>query len=459
MEAVISGDNWEALLPPMQTCSSCTVEISCGAVKRVFNNVAIGEVWLAGGQSNMEFELQNDKNGAEELAACAMENVRYYYTPKCAALGDELEELEANTKWMKPSAENSRSWSAVAYYFAKELSRKLGVTVGIIGCSWGGTSASAWMSREYLSNNRRLSVYLDEYDEAVKDRSDEEMIAEYNEYSRYQEEWEKKVEKCQKESPDMPWQDVLKECGENRYPGPHSIINPTRPCGLYETMLSRVTPYTLKGFLYYQGESDDNRPEIYYDLMKALIENWRSDWKNDNLPFLFVQLPMFKYKDDPDTKSWAVIRDAQMRIYKTVKNTGIADILDCGEFNNIHPSNKEPVGHRLYLQALSEVYKQMDRSQTLPAMYCSQAVRAGGLRLYFANFTGFFCKGELGGFEIAGADGVFHEAEAVIEGDAIYVKSSAVPMPVQARFLWTNYAKVTLFCGNDLPLSTFKTEY
>ena len=149
--AVIKDGKWEAVLPPRKELGSCTLVVSCGAVKKIFSNVAIGEVWLAGGQSNMEFELRYDRRGAAALAACYGENVRYYYTPKCSMPGDELLRAERESCWMTPSPDNSRSWSAAAYYFAKELSRRLGVTVGIIGCNWGGTSASAWVAKAAVS--------------------------------------------------------------------------------------------------------------------------------------------------------------------------------------------------------------------------------------------------------------------------------------------------------------------
>ena len=128
-------------------------------------------------------------------------------------------------------------------------------------------------------------------------------------------------------------------------------LNPFRPTGLYDTMLMRVCPYTLRGFLYYQGESDDHKPDSYYELFTALIKLWRTNWGDDDLPFILTQLPMFRYAHDPDYKHWAKIRSAQMRAYRTVKNTGMAVILDCGELDNIHPTDKKPVGERLCLQA------------------------------------------------------------------------------------------------------------
>ena len=457
--AVINDGKWEAVLPPVKECDHCTLEVSCGTEKRVFKNVAIGEVWLAGGQSNMEFELHNDKNGAKELAECSAENVRYYYTPKCPIMS-ELDEAEKDTGWTVASAENSQAWSAVGYYFAKELSRKLGVTVGIIGCNWGGTSASAWMSRQYLEQDSRLRPYIDEYDNAIKDKTAEEMFAEYDEYCKYQENWQNNVNACFAEDPNMEWDKVLERCGENRFPGPMGIKNPMRPCGLYDTMVRRIAPYTMAGVLWYQGESDDHRPHTYEFLLKALIENWRTLWKDCGLPFMIVQLPMFRYEDIPDSKSWAYIREAQENVYLSVRNTGIAYALDCGELNNIHPTDKAPVGHRLYLQAMSEVYGLMERSETLPPLYDSYEVRRGKMLIKLKNCKRLSGKDDncLDGFEIAGADGVYFPAKATVKIPYIELECDEVKLPVSARFKWTNYAQVGLFGLNDLPLPPFRTD-
>ena len=459
--ATVKDGRWEAVLPPRKEYNSCTLEISCGAVKKVFHNVAIGEVWLAGGQSNMEFELQHERKGAAALAGCYSENVRFYYTPKCSMLGDELKKAEKESCWCMPSPDKARSWSAVGYYFAKELSRRLGVTVGIIGCNWGGSSASAWISREYLSCDKRLSPYLDEYDEAIKGKSDEEMIAEYDEYSAYQGAWEKRMMKFCTENPEAKWAEVLEKCGENRYPGPHSIKNPMRPCGLHETMLKRIAPYTLAGVLWYQGESDDHRPNTYEILLKLMIENWRALWKDNILPFMIVQLPMFRYLDDPDTKSWALIREAQENVFKTVKHTGLAVCLDCGELNNIHPTDKSQVAHRLYLQAMSEVYKIITRRDSLPPMYDNYEVIGSAILIHLTNCEmGLGGKDEhcLDGFEIAGADGVYYPAKATVRLPYIELRSSKVNIPAAARFKWTNYSDVGLFGINDLPLPPFRTD-
>ncbi|MDO4862544.1 MAG: sialate O-acetylesterase [Ruminococcus sp.] len=461
-DAVIAHGRWEAVLPALPEYDCCSLVVACGAIQKVFSNVAIGEVWLAGGQSNMEYELRNDKHGADELRDCARENVRYYYTPKCAMLGDELAAAEAASRWEPASETGSVAWSAVGWYFAKELSRALGCTVGVIGCNWGGTSASAWVPREVLAENAKLRPYLNDYDRAVAGKSDEQMIAEYDEYTAYQAEWDKRIAACYAEEPDISWADAQAKCGVNRYPGPMGIKNPMRPCGLYETMVSRVCPYTVKGVLWYQGESDDHRPCTYYDLMSALIRCWREKWHSDGLAFLIVQLPMFRYKEDPDFKHWAYIREAQERLFRTVKNTGLAVALDCGEFNNIHPVDKSAVGHRLYLQAMSEVYSLMDRAETMPPMLGTFEVRHGDTMVVCLDNPSRGLSGNdncRDGFELAGADGVYSPADSVeIFGNQIHIRCAQVKRPHYVRFKWTNYAEVGLFGSNGIPVAPFRTD-
>ena len=461
-EALITGSRWEAVLPALPEYDSCSLVVACGAIQKVFSNVAIGEVWLAGGQSNMEYELRNDKNGAAELADCARENVRYYYTPKCAMLGGEHAAAEAASRWETASETNSVAWSAVGWYFAKELSRKLGCTVGIIGCNWGGTSASAWVPREVLADSAKLRPYIDEYDSAIAGKSDEQMIAEYDEYSAYQADWDKRAGTVWAQEPLIPWAELQARIGENRYPGPMGIANPMRPCGLYETMVSRVCPYTVKGILWYQGESDDHRPATYYDLMSALIRCWRDKWHSDEIAFLIVQLPMFRYREDPDFKHWAHIREAQEKLFRTIKNTGLAVALDCGEFSNIHPVDKSVVGHRLYLQAMSEVYSLMDRAETMPPMLGTFEVRHGDTMVVcLDNPSGGLSGGDAhtDGFELAGADGVYYPADSVeIFGSQIHIKSAQVKSPRYVRFKWTNYAEVGLFGTNGIPVTPFRTD-
>jgi sialate O-acetylesterase len=222
-------------------------------------------------------------------------------------------------------------------------------------------------------------------------------------------------------------------------------------------MLMRVCPYTLKGFLYYQGESDDHKPNSYYRLFTNLIGLWREKWGDDELPFIMVQLPMFKYANDPDYKHWCLIREAQMRAYNTVKNTGIAVISDCGEFDNIHPVDKVPVGERLCLQAEKLAYG-MDVDADGP-IFKSYIYRDGGMELIFDHAeNGFEVKGKaVGTFEIAGEDKLFYRAEAQLDGNRIFIKSDKVSVPKYARFDWFNWTDVVLYGKNGIPAAPFRT--
>ncbi len=466
---VCKDGKWSLTLPPMQAGGPYELHIECSeAIKEsenvvsvkqthTFRNVMIGEVWLCGGQSNMELELQNAKGGKEELAKLSKDMpIRFYYTNKVGTV-KQAEEAEKTAGWGECDPEGSKAWSAVGYYFAKKLSAELGVTVGLIGCNWGGTSASAWVDRKTLDTNKELNSYLEEYDKAIEGKSVQQQEKEYDEYLEYDKAWNEKSAEVYKNEPDASWERVVELCGENKWPGPVNCFNPYRPTGLFETMILRVCPYTLRGFLYYQGESDDHKPKSYYTLLTSLISLWRNIWGDEELPFIIVQLPMFKYKNDPDYKHWCLIREAQMRAYKTVKNTGIAVISDCGEFDNIHPTNKAPVGERLCLQAEKLVYG-MDVKAFGP-LYKSFEYTDGGIKLYFHHAeNGFVIKdGEPKGFEIAGEDKEFYPAKAEVSGDSIFISSDKVSKPLYARYCWYNYGEVNVYNETGIPLAPFRT--
>jgi sialate O-acetylesterase len=385
-------------------------------------------------------------------------NVRFYYTQKNAYMDDTFFVSEEKSGWKEFSEGGARAWSAVGYIFGKKLAKDLEVTVGILGCNWGGTSASCWMSEDSLSEDKELNTYLEEYYTAIKGKSEQEQIKEYKEYEMYAAQWDAKYSELYAKNPEITWDEVLEACGENRWPGPKSCINPYRPGGLYHCMLQRLIPYTLRGFIYYQGESDDHKPLMYQKLLTRLIRQWREDWEDQTLPFLMVQLPMHRYKADPDYKHWCLIREAQMNTFETIKNTGIAVALDCGEFNEIHPKDKTPVGERLELQAMYHVYKQVSEQEAFGPVYRSYEYKEAGIELCF-DYTeqGFLIKGEPGGLEIAGEDKNFVKAEVEIRGSRIYIFSSEIVKPMYARYCWTNYGEVTIFGKNGIPLAPFRT--
>lgn len=454
----VSGGRWSVQLPPHGAGSGYSLTVSCGENEKTFYNVAYGEVWLAGGQSNMELELQNCRE-KDALSNDTDTAVRFYYTPKKNIREKDFFDCENNTCWAEFDSESAKCWSAVGYFFAKELSEKLGVIVGVIGCNWGGTSASYWMSRESLEEDRDTNEYLLDVEKQSEGKTEEQLEKEWLDYRSYDDEWNKKSLVFYAEHPDGSWDECQEVCGKNLYPGPCNHYNPMSATTLYESMLKRVCPYTLKGFIYYQGESDDHRPKTYYKLFTRLIRLWRDEWGDDRLPFLFVQLPMHRYKADPDYKHWCIIREAQMKAYLTVKNTGIAVILDKGEFNEIHPKSKEPVGHRLALQALYGVYGFDNLKHTaFSPMYREHIVKGDKIELHFDHCLGFRIEGEkAAGFEIAGADKEFKPADAEIKENIIILSSKEVEEALYARYCWTNYGEVSVFGINGLPLAPFRT--
>ena len=346
---------WSIYIKTPKHCTGQSLKFLSGSGEEeiTVENILIGEVWLASGQSNMEFELQNCTTGKMHL-----ENdnprVRYYYTQKNAFIDEKFLEDEAKMGWTKFEGDSPKCWSAVGYIFAKELSEKLGCVVGVIGCNWGGTKACHWMSRESLEADKDMRHDLDLYDEFCKDKSPEELERIYQEYVDYHAAWEKKSAEYYTTVENPTWDGCLEYCGENKYPGPLCPRNPFHATALYESMVKRVAPYTIAGFMYYQGESDDDRPQYYYKMLRGLITLWREDWGDDELPFLIVQLPMHRYIADEDRKNWCLIREAQEKVFRTIKNTGLAVILDCGEFNEIHPKDKEQVAFREIMGAVNQ---------------------------------------------------------------------------------------------------------
>lgn len=455
----VINENWFVVIPPKVAGTGYEMKITSGDQSITFDNIAIGEVWLAGGQSNMEYELQNCTGGSEMLKNDNNPNVRFYYTSKVAYMDETFYEKENQSSWSEFSEENAKTWSAVGYVFGKKLAKDLGVTVGIIGCNWGGTSASCWMSENSLSEDKELDIYMQEYYAVIAGKSEEEQVKEFREYEVYHTNWDKKCSELHAENPEIDWGEVQNILGVCTWPGPKNCANPFRPSGLYHCMIERIMPYTLRGFIYYQGEEDDVKPQMYQKLLTRLIKQWREDWSDHSLPFLLVQLPMHRYKQNEDTKSWCLIREAQMNTYQTVKNTGIAVILDKGEFNEIHPKDKTPVGERLELQALYHVYHQISEDKAFGPIYKSFEYKDGGIEINFDYVEqGFEIKGEAGGFEIAGEDLNYDNADIEFRGNKIFLSSATIEKPIYARYCWTNYGEVTIFGKNGIPLAPFRID-
>ncbi len=455
-EAPVHDGCWEIVLPPLPAGGPCTLTISDGTQAVSLEDIMLGEVWLCGGQSNMELALKDARDPQPALDTCADSNVRLYHVCKRGFMDEQFFREEAASCWQLPSPETCPHWTAVGYFFAQRLAGTLGVTVGLVSCNYGGTSASAWMSEEMLASTANGQLYLEDYRKGTEGRTDEEADAAYDAYLDYHCKWCNRTNAYYAAHPGAKWDDVIAACGENQYPGPHAPKNPLRPHGLYDTMIRRIIPYTLRGVLYYQGESDEHRAEGYASLLTCLIAQWRRDFRDEMLPFLLVQLPMFRYAANADDKSWCRLREAQAWVFRNVKNTGLAAIPDCGEFDNIHPTEKREPARRLYLQALSQVYG-LQTENTCAPMFRQALPEPGALRLQFDYAEcGLELRAE-GGFELCGTDGIWHPAQASVNLDEILLRSDAVSHPMAARYAWYNYGDVTVYAKNGLPLAPFRT--
>lgn len=446
--AVTGGGKWKVHLPPMEAGGPYELTVQADGSAITFSDVWIGDVWLAGGQSNMEWRLKDAGGFETEIAQASSPAIRYYDVPRIAYEEDGADQRESAPVWKICTPDNAGEFSAVAYHFARTVHARLGVPIGIVGCNFGGTSASCWVAEPRLEEDDDLRVYLEEYREQVKDFDWEK----YEEdEKKFQEDFAVYMSKVEQGVP-------REEIDYVPWPPPMSPKSFMRPNGLYGTMLSKAAPYGLKGFIYYQGESDAHKPLLYDKLLTTLIDNWRKDWGDGELPFLFVQLAAFGCDGNPDGEDWAVLRESQTIVAERVPNTGMAVALDCGEEHDIHPKNKKTVGERLALVALDRVYG-LDVPSAGPE-FESMDVNGGQAILRFAHCGDGLAAGNgkpLAGFELCGEDGRCVPAFAEIDGVTVRVWSPEVQAPRHVRYGWANFTEANLTNSHGLPAVPFRT--
>lgn len=460
---------WSVKLPPMEAGGPYKMRISDGKNEIVLNDILIGEVWIAGGQSNMQFPLSDSKDADTEIPFADFPLIRYYDVPKMIYETEPLEcpeKYSERPEWKICTPQNAGKFSAVAYYFAKDLQKALGVPIGIIGCNYGATSASHWMNEKYLSQDPDVKSYLDEYNEIIACLDPEEYKSRFKKLEMMWEQvqsYNKKLDRIDLIEDINLQRTIIAEVWDflDKLP---SIVGPKYPIsGCYYNMLRKIIPYAVKGVIFYQGESDDHKPRIYSKLFSKMIQNWRDDWGNKQMPFLFVQLPSFGCIGSPDGELWALMREQQSIVEKTVPNTAMAISIDCGEENNPHPRNKKPIGERLALLARAKVYGE-DIECSGP-VYRKMKIDKNKVILSFDHIgKGFIAKGgPLKGFKICtgrtcGREKKFVDAKAEIKGDIIEVYSDEVTVPFAVRYAWANYPEANLYNKDGLPAAPFRTD-
>jgi sialate O-acetylesterase len=415
-------------------------------------DILVGEVWLCSGQSNMEMSMSWLPYPSPDALRADHPNMRLFFVPKRTA---DRPQDDVAAKWEPSTPEAVRVFSAVAYYFGLELHRRLGVPVGLIASAWGGTDIEPWTPPIGFASVPDVKPLL------------EKQAAKYADYrdalAKALPAWEAWIKDSRKA---LAAKAILPVPPAPRLPA-NPYDNPQAPTTLYNGMIHALTPFAIRGAIWYQGENNRNDGLFYEKKMEALIAGWRAVWGLGDLPFYYVQLAPYNYAynretpagDVPDFLRLPLIWEAQRNVLR-IPNTGMAVTTDITDLYDIHPANKRDVGYRLSLWARANVYGEKTLECSGP-LYRSMTVEGSIVRLAFDHVGGGLVTNDGQGlkwFEIAGQDRVFYKAEAEIAGDTVVVWSPRVALPKAVRMGWHQLAVPNLANTEGLPASPFRTD-
>jgi sialate O-acetylesterase len=453
---------WRVDLKPLTAGGPFTMTLS-GENTVTVNNLLVGEVWVCSGQSNMEFKFSNTSTVKEETPKADFPKVRMFTVKRTTSI---LPQTEAEGSWVECSPQTVGGFSAVGYFFARDLYQNLGIPVGMIHTSWGGTPAQAWTSIDGFGDDPELKGYadgakstLEKYPAAVAGYA-----TKLEEFKAAKKTWDE-TEGKQAQEAMMASQEATakaKKAGQPLPPKPAPVGRgpnppaspegtPNNPTTLYNGMVAPIVPYGIKGAIWYQGESNAGNARQYRTLFPAMIANWREQWKQGDFPFLFVQIAPFKGQP-PE------IREAQFLTLAKSKNTAMAVTTDVGNANDIHPKQKEPIGQRLALAARALAYG--EKLEYSGPLYQSMTAKGDKIAISFTHVGGGLVAkdGDLKSFTIAGEDGKFVPAKAEIKGANVVVSAEGVADPKAVRYGWDNVPDVNLFNKDGIPASPFRTD-
>lgn len=456
--------SWSVKLDELKA-SAEPAELSIkGKNEITLKDVLVGEVWVCSGQSNMGFTVSSAINGKEEIEKSANPQIRMFMVPLTVA--DEpqkdLVKRDARSAWLEANPQNTGAFTAVGYFFGRELQKELKVPVGLINTSWGGTRAEAWTSKPALAAVPTLNAIITGWDEYFKTYDAAKDKARFEAGAKVA---EARIAKIKEDNakPGATKQPLPRTPGkwEDQHQSQH------RPAVLFNAMISPLVPYAVKGAIWYQGESNAGRAVQYQKLLPTMIKDWRKQWGYD-FSFYIVQLAGFGHghphpapvgtPDDWAELQWAELQTAIMPNFKS----GLAVTNDIGMLDNIHPTNKQDVGYRLALQALVKDYGRKDLVSGGP-IYAGGSPEGKSMVINFSNAqNGLKSRdgSELKGFIIAGEDKVWHTAKAKIQnGKQVRVFSDEVPNPVAVRYAWESWCpEANLVNKEGLPTSLFRTD-
>jgi sialate O-acetylesterase len=421
--------NWSAKLPALPVGGPHLLTVA-GSSAKIVRDVLVGEVWICSGQSNMQWWVKASNDPDLERIAANFPKIRMINFPQVGA--QEPIWSHEDRKWQVCSPQTIDDFSAVGYYFARQLHQTTGVPIGMINNAWGGSACEAWINRDVFNANPRF----------------QQLMGTWNANEARFQELSSKSDRSEQDEKDF------KNLG-------NSMRGNQRPANIYNGVLKSHIGYGIRGAIWYQGESNAGRAYQYRDLFPLMIQNWRDEWGQGDFPFYWVQLADFMAeKSEPGDSAWAELREAQTMAMDRLANTGQAVIIDIGEGKDIHPMNKVDVGRRLARWALAKQYSYSIEFQS--PRYASMQEDGDGIVLTFNHIpNGWrpFDVNEPVGFTIAGEDKKFYSAEAkILDGGKIRVSSTKVAKPMSVRYAWADNPVCNMYSKAGLPLTPFRTD-
>lgn len=440
-----ANGRWQVMLKPLAAGGELEMVIE-GTNRIVLRNLQVGDVWLCTGQSNMQWTVADSRDADLEIPAANYQNIRLLSveTP-----GSQTPIEDCPGHWEVCTPQTVAPFSAVGYYFGRDMLQNVKVPIGLIDVSWGGSACEAWVRRDLLQDNPLYQPILDRSDKAVAEfveRKDEEK------YQQQLAAWEAKAEEARKGGRPVP-------------PGRPNWDNPVtgqhRPGNLYNGRLKPIMPFAIRGVIWYQGETNAERAYQYREMFPLMIKNWRDDWGQGDFPFYWVQLADYNpEQNQPGDSAWAELREAQTMTLDRLPHTGQAVAIDVGDAGDIHPRNKQAVGRRLARQALGQTFHQ-PVAHDFPR-YASMYKQGRSILIRFRDVHGklnTIDNKPVTGFAIAASNRKWVWADATIVGDAeVEVRSDAVSDPFAVRYAWADNPVCNLIDSTGLPVTPFRTD-
>ncbi len=475
-EEKVEGGRFVITLPPHPVGGPYTMtvtDLNDGDNPRVIRDVYYGEVWIANGQSNIEFEIQNARGGEKELSTAKLPFVRCFKCIKTPVIDEGVLENELHQAWYTCEDGHFRDMSGVGYFFAKKLYADLNVPIGMIDCYQGGTSISCWLSEERLEKYPEGRIYREEFEAAVEGQTEDDYNRLLLEYNRLVSEYQERERAAKAKNPDITPEELSAQAGDYPWPPPMGLKSAFRPSGLYHTMLERIMPVAARGLLYYQGEEDSGKASGYCTLLTELIDEFRKDFRDAELPVFILQLPMFISRNTEDTRDWGYLREAQDLAVRSAEGVTLVPLIDLGEFDNVHPVDKKSPGERTEEEVLCRVYRDQERGH-IYAEFAGADLDGNRAVLRFRDTYGALQlkknelidlrketegddEGHIYGLEVRlSGSGEWVVPKSFIDKDRVVLEADAAIEGIRYGFF--NYGRVNLYNQAGLPVAPFRWE-